>query len=181
MAHGAALRLRVIRLVVGTALSTRKKRRGFSGSRGSRARFVGRVRSRDARTTPLPPAGTGGLCPESRKDWLLRTAATGERSDARLRSAGDVAFRDHGVEADTSRCRRGFFAQGGFASKQPLHGQEQHRPTSMRRGKRGDEGSTDRRRCFSSTRPWNDEPASAVFYALGPTRRSAIGLPQFIF
>ncbi|WP_407120155.1 IS630 family transposase [Bradyrhizobium sp. STM 3561] len=124
MAHGEALRIRVIKAVVEDGLSRNEAARVFRIGIASAIRWV-KAFEETQRTAALP---TGGDRPH--RDWLLELRR--KENDLTLDAIAERLLRRHGVEADKSMLSR-FFAGEGISFKKTVHASEQDRPDVVER------------------------------------------------
>jgi transposase len=111
MAHGEALRIRVIKAVVEDGLSRNEAARIFRVGIASAIRWVSAF-DETRRTAPLPTGGDRRSVLKPHRDWLLEL----RRNDLTLDTIAERLLRTHGVEADKSMLSR-FFASEGISFK----------------------------------------------------------------
>jgi transposase len=111
MAHGEALRIRVIKAVVEDGLSRNEAARIFLVGIASAIRWVSAF-DETRRTAPLPTGGDRRSVLKPHRDWLLEL----RRNDLTLDTIAERLLRTHGVEADKSMLSR-FFASEGISFK----------------------------------------------------------------
>ncbi len=117
MAHGEALRIRVIKAVVDDGLSRNEAARIFRVGIASAIRWVNAFEEM-RRTAPLPTGGD-------------------RRSVLTLDAIAERLLCTHGVEADKSMLSRFFAAEGISFKKKPCALANKIVPTSLSAGKRG--------------------------------------------
>jgi transposase len=113
MAHGEALRIRVIKAVVEDGLSRNEAARIFRVGIASAIRWVSAFEE-TRRTTPLPTGGDRRSVLKPHRDWLLGLRR--KENDLTLDAIAERLLRTHGVEADKSMLSR-FFASEGISFK----------------------------------------------------------------
>lgn len=109
MAHGEALRIRVIKAVVEDGLSRNAAARVFRVGIASAIRWV-ETFERTRRSAPLATGGDRRSVLKPHRDWLLRLRR--EKNDLTLDAIADHLLRAHGVSADKSMLSRFFAAEG---------------------------------------------------------------------
>ena len=124
MAHGEALRIRVIKAVVEDGLSRNEAARIFRVGIASAIRWVNAFEE-TRRTAPLPTGGDRRSVLKPHRNWLLELRR--KENDLTLDAITERLLRTHGVEADKSMLSR-FFAAEGSASKKTVRASEQDRP-----------------------------------------------------
>lgn len=113
MAHGEALRIRVIRAVVEDGLSRNEAARVFRVGIASAIRWV-RAFEETRRTTALPIGGDRRSVLKPHRAWLLELRR--QENDLTLDAIAERLLHTHGVEADKSMLSR-FFASEGISFK----------------------------------------------------------------
>src|ERR1035438_8285049 len=106
MAHGEALRVRVIKAVIEDGLSRNEAARIFRVGIASAIRWVSAFEE-TRRTMPLPTGGDRRSVLKPHRDWLLELRR--KENDLTLDAIAERLVRTHGVEADKSMLSR-FFA-----------------------------------------------------------------------
>jgi len=124
MAHGEALRIRVIKAVVEDGLSRNEAARIFRVGIASAIRWV-KAFEETRRTAALPVGGDRRSVLKPHRDWLLELRR--KENDLTLDAIAERLLRTHGVEADKSMLSR-FFATEGISFKKTVHASEQKRP-----------------------------------------------------
>ncbi len=109
MAHGEALRIRVIKAVVEDGHSRNAAARIFRVGIASAIRWVD-VFEKTRRTGSLPIGGDRRSVLKPHRDWLL--ALRRKENDLTLDAIADRLLRAHGVRADKSMLSRFFAAEG---------------------------------------------------------------------
>lgn len=109
MAHGEALRVRVIKAVVEDGYSRNEAARIFRVGIASAIRWVGAFEE-GRRTAPLPTGGDRRSVLKPHRNWLL--ALRREENDLTLDAIAERLLRAHGVRADKSMLSRFFAAEG---------------------------------------------------------------------
>src|ERR1700755_3617090 len=109
MAHGEALRLRVIKAVVEDGLSRNEAARIFRVGIASAVRWVSAFEE-TRRTAPLPTGGDRRSVLKPHRDWLRGMRR--KEHDLTLGAIAERLLRTHGVEADKSMLSRFFAAEG---------------------------------------------------------------------
>lgn len=109
MAHGEALRVRVIKAVVEDGYSRNEAARIFRVGIASAIRWVSAFEE-ERRTAPLPTGGDRRSTLKRRRDWLL--ALRRKENDLTLDQIAARLFKVHGVKADKSMLSRFFAAEG---------------------------------------------------------------------
>ena len=113
MAHGEALRSRVIKAVVEDGLSRNEAARIFRVGIASAIRWV-KAFEETQRTAALPTGGDRRSVLKPHRDWLLELRRT--ENDLTLDAIAARLLRSHGVAADKSMLSR-FFAGEGISIK----------------------------------------------------------------
>ncbi|MBR0684366.1 IS630 family transposase [Bradyrhizobium manausense] len=129
MAHGEALRIRVIKAVVEDGLSRNEAARVFRVGIASAIRWV-KAFEDTRRTAALPTGGDRRSVLKPHRDWLLELRR--KENDLTLDAIAERLLRRHGVEADKSMLSR-FFAGEGISFKKTVHASEQDRPDVVER------------------------------------------------
>ncbi|WP_122405207.1 IS630 family transposase [Bradyrhizobium vignae] len=129
MAHGEALRIRVIKAVVEDGLSRNEAARVFRVGIASAIRWV-KAFEETQRTAALPTGGDRRSVLKPHRDWLLELRR--KENDLTLDAIAERLLRRHGVEADKSMLSR-FFAGEGISFKKTVHASEQDRPDFVER------------------------------------------------
>ncbi|RXH04037.1 IS630 family transposase, partial [Bradyrhizobium guangzhouense] len=129
MAHGEALRIRVIKAVVEDGLSRNEAARIFRVGIASAIRWV-KAFEETQRTAALPTGGDRRSVLKPHRDWLLELRR--KENDLTLDAIAERLLRRHGVEADKSMLSR-FFAGEGISFKKTVHASEQDRPDVVER------------------------------------------------
>jgi transposase len=124
MAHGEALRIRVIKAVVEDGLSRNEAARIFRVGIASAIRWVNAFEE-TRRTAPLPTGGDRRSVLKPYRGWLLELRR--KENDLTLDAIAEQLLRTHGVEADKSMLSR-FFAAEGISFKKTVRASEQNRP-----------------------------------------------------
>ena len=114
MAHGEALRIRVIKAVVEDGLSRNEAARIFRVGIASAIRWV-KAFEETRRTAALPVGGDRRSVMKPYRDWLLELRR--KENSLTLDAIGERQLRRHGVEADKSMLSR-FFAAEGISFKE---------------------------------------------------------------
>jgi transposase len=109
MAHGEALRIRVIKAVVEDGLSRNEAARIFRVGIASAIRWVNAFEE-TRRTAPLPTGGDRRSMLKPYRGWLLELRR--KENDLTLDAIAERLLRTHGVEADKSMLSRFFAAEG---------------------------------------------------------------------
>ena len=109
MAHGEALRIRVIKAVVEDGLSRNKAARIFRVGIASAIRWVSAF-EQTQRTAALPTGGDRRSVLKPHRNWLLELRR--KENDLTLDAIADRLLRTHGVKADKSMLSRFFAAEG---------------------------------------------------------------------
>lgn len=109
MAHGAALRARVIKAVVEDGFSRNEAARIFRVGIASAIRWVD-VFEKSQRTAALPTGGDRRSVLKPHRDWLL--ALRRKENDLTLDAIAERLLQAHGVKADKSMLSRFFAAEG---------------------------------------------------------------------
>ena len=134
MAHGEALRIRVIKAVVEDGLSRNEAARIFRV--GIASRLLGdRVRG-DAPHAPLPTGGDRRSVLKPHRNSLVELRR--KENDLTLDAIAERLLRTHGVEADKSMLSRFFAAEGISFEKKPCAPANKIVPTSLSVGKCGE-------------------------------------------
>jgi transposase len=113
MAHGEALRIRVIKAVVEDGLSRNEAARIFRVGIASAIRWVS-VFEETRRTAHLPIGGDRRSMLKPHRTWLLELRR--KENDLTLDAIAERLLRAHGVKADKSMLSR-FFATEGISFK----------------------------------------------------------------
>ncbi|WP_091881219.1 IS630 family transposase [Bradyrhizobium sp. Rc2d] len=129
MAHGEALRIRVIKAVVEDGLSRNEAARIFRVGIASAIRWV-KAFEETQRTAALPTGGDRRSVLKPHRDWLLELRR--KENDLTLDAIAERLLRRHGVEADKSMLSR-FLPVRALASKKTVHASEQDRPDVVER------------------------------------------------
>ena len=124
MAHGEALRIRVIKAVVEDGLSRNEAARIFRVGIASAIRWVTAFEE-TRRTAPLPTGGDRRSVLKPHRNWLVELRR--KENDLTLDAITERLLRTHGVEADKSMLSR-FFAAEGISFKKTVRASEQDRP-----------------------------------------------------
>ena len=124
MAHGEALRIRVIKAVVEDGLSRNEAARIFRVGIASAIRWVTAFEE-TRRTAPLPTGGDRRSVLKPHRNWLVELRR--KENDLTLDAITERLLRTHGVEADKSMLSR-FLLLRGSASKKTVRASEQDRP-----------------------------------------------------
>src|SRR6201999_2246168 len=109
MAHGEALRIRVIKAVVEEGLSRNEAARIFRVGIASAVRGVSACEE-TRRTAPLPTGGDRRSVLKPHREWLLELRR--KENDLTLDAIADRLLRTHGVRSDKSMLSRFFAAEG---------------------------------------------------------------------
>ena len=109
MAHGEALRIRVIKAVVEDGLSRNEAARIFRVGIASAIRWV-KAFEEAHRTAALPTGGDRRSVLKPHRDWLLELRR--KENDLTLDAIAERLLRTHGVEANKSMLSRFFAAEG---------------------------------------------------------------------
>ena len=109
MAHGEALRIRVIKAVVEDGYSRNEAARIFRVAIASAIRWVSGLEE-EGRTAPLPTGGDQRSVLKPHRDWLL--ALRRGENDLTLDQIAARLLKTHGVKADKSMLSRFFAAEG---------------------------------------------------------------------
>ena len=133
MAHGEALRVRVVKAVVEDGLSRNEAARIFRVGIASAIRWV-KAFDETRRTTALPTGGDRRSVLKPHRDWLLELRR--KENDLTLDAIAERLLRVHGVEADKSMLSR-FYAAEGISFKKPCTPASRIVPTSLSAGRRG--------------------------------------------
>lgn len=134
MAHGEALRIRVIKAVVDDGLSRNEAARIFRVGIASAIRWVNAFEE-TRRTAPLPTGGDRRSVLKPYRGWLLELRR--KENDLTLDAIAERLLRTHGVEADKSMLSRFFAAERISFKKKPCTPVNKIVPTSLSVGKRG--------------------------------------------
>ena len=134
MAHGEALRIRVIKAVVDDGLSRNEVARIFRVGIASAIRWVNAFEEM-RRTAPLPTGGDRRSVLKPYRGWLLELRR--KENDLTLDAIAERLLCTHGVEADKSMLSRFFAAEGISFKKKPCALANKIVPTSLSAGKRG--------------------------------------------
>ena len=134
MAHGEALRIRVIKAVVEDGLSRNEAARIFRVGIASAIRWVNAFEE-TRRTAPLPTGGDRRSVLKPHRNWLLELRR--KENDLTLDAITERLLRTHGVEADKSMLSRFFAAEGISFKKKPCAPANRIVPTSLSVGTRG--------------------------------------------
>ena len=126
MAHGEALRIRVIKAVVEDGLSRNAAARIFRVGIASAIRWVSAFEE-TRRTAALPVGGDRRSVLKPHRSWLLELRR--KENDLTLDVIAERLLRTHGVKADKSMLSR-FFAAEGISFKK---NHARHRTGSSRR------------------------------------------------
>ena len=113
MAHGEALRIRVIKAVVEDGLSRNEAARIFRVGIASAVRWVNAFEEA-RRTAALWTGGDRRSVLKPHRNWLLELRR--KENDLTLDAIAERLLRTHGVEADKSMLSR-FFASEGISFK----------------------------------------------------------------
>lgn len=124
MAHGEALRIRVIKAVVEDGLSRNEAARIFRVGIASAIRWVSAF-EQTRRTAPLPTGGDRRSVLKPHRTWLLELRR--KENDLTLDAIAERLLRTHGVKADKSMLSR-FFAAEEVSFKKTVRASEQDRP-----------------------------------------------------
>src|SRR6186997_2962759 len=111
MAHGEALRIRVIKAVVEDGLSRNEAARIFRVGIASAIRWVTAFEE-TRRTAPLPTGGDRRSVLKPHRNWLVELRR--KENDLTLDAITERLLRTHGVEADKSMLSRFFAAELDF-------------------------------------------------------------------
>jgi putative transposase len=109
MAHGEALRIRVVKAVVEDGLSRNEAARTFRVGIASAIRWVSAFEE-TRRTSPLPTGGDRRSVLKPHRTWLLELRR--KENDLTLEVIADRLLRTHCVKADKSMLSRFFAAEG---------------------------------------------------------------------
>lgn len=109
MAHGEALRIRVVKAVIEDGLSRNEAARAFRVGVASAIRWVSAF-EQTQRTVPLPTGGDRRSVLKPHRDWLLELRR--KENDLTLDAIAERLLGTHGVEADKSMLSRFFAAEG---------------------------------------------------------------------
>jgi putative transposase len=109
MAHGEALRIRVIKAVVEDGLSRNEAARIFRVGIASAIRWV-KAFEETRRTSALPTGGDRRSVLKPHRNWLLELRR--KENDLTLEAIAARLLRSHGVRADKSMLSRFFAAEG---------------------------------------------------------------------
>src|ERR1700723_1010477 len=109
MAHGEALRIRVIKAVVEDGLSRNEGARIFRGGSRTAICWVSPCEE-TRRAAALPPGGDRRTVLKPHRDWLLELRR--KENDLTLDAIAGRLLRAHGVAADKSMLSRFFAAEG---------------------------------------------------------------------
>ena len=134
MAHGEALRIRVIKAVVEDGLSRNEAARIFRVGIASAIRWV-KAFNETHRTTALPIGGDRRSVLKPHRTWLLELRR--KENDLTLDAIAERLLRTHGVKADKSSLSRFFAAEGISFKKKPCAPANRIAPTSLSAGKHG--------------------------------------------
>jgi len=135
MAHGEALRIRVIKSVVEDGLSRNEAARIFRVGIASAIRWVTAFEE-TRRTAPLPTGGDRRSVLKPHRNWLVELRR--KENDLTLDAITERLLRTHGVEADKSMLSRFFAAEGISFKKKPCAPANKIVPTSLSVGKCGE-------------------------------------------
>jgi transposase len=135
MAHGEALRIRVIKAVVEDGLSRNEAARIFRVGIASAIRWVSAFEE-TRRTTPLPTGGDRRSLLKPHRDWLLELRR--RENDLTLDAIAERLLRAHGVEADKVDAVALLRRRGDQLQKKPCTPANSIVPTSLSAGKRGE-------------------------------------------
>lgn len=113
MAHGEALRIRVVKSVVEDGLSRNEAARIFRVGIASAIRWVSAF-EQTQRTAALPTGGDRRSVLKPHRTWLLELRR--KENDLTLDAIAERLARTHGVKADKSMLSR-FFATEGISFK----------------------------------------------------------------
>ena len=134
MAHGEALRIRVIKAIVEDGLSRNEAARIFRVGIASAIRWV-KAFEETRRAAALPTGGDRRSVLKPHRDWLLELRR--RENDLTLDAIAERLLRTHGVEADKSMLSRFFAAEGISFKKKPCAPANRIVPTSLSAGKPG--------------------------------------------
>ena len=109
MAHGEALRIRVIKAVVEDGLSRNEAARIFRVGIASAVRWVKEFEE-TRRTSALPTGGDQRSVLKPHRNWLVELRR--KENDLTLNAIAERLLRSHGVRADKSMLSRFFAAEG---------------------------------------------------------------------
>jgi len=109
MAHGEALRIRVIKAVVEDGVSRNEAARIFRVGIASAVRWVSAFEA-TRRTAALPTGGDRRSVLKPHRTWLLELRR--KENDLTLDAIAERLLRVHGVRADKSMLSRFFAAEG---------------------------------------------------------------------
>jgi putative transposase len=109
MAHGEALRIRVVKAVIEDGLSRNEAARAFRVGVASAIRWVSAF-EQTQRTAPLPTGGDRRSVLKPHRDWLLELRR--KENDLTLDAIAERLLGTHGVGADKSMLSRFFAAEG---------------------------------------------------------------------
>ena len=109
MAHGEALRIRVIKAVVEDGLSRNEAARIFRVGIASAIRWV-KAFQETRRTSALPTGGDRRSVLKPHRSWLLELRR--KENDLTLEAIAARLLRSHAVKADKSMLSRFFAAEG---------------------------------------------------------------------
>lgn len=124
MAHGEALRIRVIKAVVEDGLSRNEAARIFRVGIASAIRWV-KALEETRRSAALATGGDRRSVLKPHRAWLLELRR--KENDLTLDAIAERLLRTHGVEPDKSMLSR-FFAAEGISFKKTVRASEQDRP-----------------------------------------------------
>ena len=134
MAHGEALRIRVIKAVVEDGLSRNEAARIFRVGIASAIRWV-KAFEETRRAAALPTGGDRRSVLKPHRDWLLELRR--RENDLTLDAIAERLLRTHGVEADKSMLSRFYAAEGISFKKKPCTPASRIVPTSLSAGRHG--------------------------------------------
>lgn len=134
MAHGEALRIRVIKAVVEDGFSRNEAARIFRVGIASAVRWV-KAFEEMGRTASLPVGGDRRSVLKAHRSWLLELRR--KENDLTLDAIAEVLLRSHGVKADKSMLSRFFAAEGIGFKKKLCAPANKIDPTWLSAGKRG--------------------------------------------
>src|ERR1700739_214209 len=139
MAHGKALRIRVIRAVIEDGLSRNEAARIFRVGIASAIRWV-KAFEEPPRAAALPTGGDRRSVLKPHRDWLLELRR--KENDLTLDAIAERLLRTHGVKADKSMLSRFYAAEGISFKKKTVHASEQDRPDVAERREAWRQGQT---------------------------------------
>ena len=134
MAHGEALRIRVIKAVVEDGLSRNEAARIFRVGIASAIRWVSTF-EKTRRTAALPTGGDRRSVLKPHRAWLLELRR--KENDLTLDTIAERLLRTHGVKADKSMLSRFFAAERISFKKKPCAPANRTVPTSLSAGTHG--------------------------------------------